>query len=154
LQFDSSGTLNTLVSANGGRWTVVRNGGLVSAIVNPLNRRVSYSWDGNNNLRRIQDAAGRITSFVVDASSNLTQVKRADGSSVNLRYLTNHLLSAVIDADNRRTSYIYSTYDYYRKRVTAVQLPAGMRVSYMYCNQATLVADGADQVATFAYDCS
>ena len=65
-------------------WTVLRSGDLLSAIVDPFNRRTTYSYDASSNLKSVQDPSGRLTSFTVDANSDLTRMTWPDGSIISL----------------------------------------------------------------------
>jgi YD repeat-containing protein len=62
-RYDTGGMLKYMANPAGKRTSVVRSGNLISYLVSPFNRRTSYAYDGSNNLHRVTDAAGRVTSF-------------------------------------------------------------------------------------------
>ena len=41
--YDTSGNLSRMVSPAGGRWTVVRSSGLMTALAGPLSRRTTFA---------------------------------------------------------------------------------------------------------------
>ena len=69
--YDTSGNLSRLVSPAGGRWTVIRSSGLMTALSGPFSRRTTFAYDGSNKLKRFQDPGGRITTFLLIAECKL-----------------------------------------------------------------------------------
>src|SRR5262249_19332895 len=70
--YDTGGHLRTIRNNAGVRWTLTWNSGvtLVQHIDGPFGRRTTFAYDGSNNIRRIQDPSGRITSLTVNANSD------------------------------------------------------------------------------------
>src|SRR5579863_747999 len=124
--YDSNGLLKRMANLAGARWTTARSGSLLTRITNPFNQRTTYAYDGSNNLRHIQDCAGRLTSFTVNASGNLSRMIHPDGSRMSLSYDGSHNLTQIVDKDGSRTTFAYDAYS----RVTGAKLADGTRNTY------------------------
>jgi YD repeat-containing protein len=62
----------------------------------PLGRRTSFTYDGSNNIRRVQDPSGRITSLTVNASTNLVRIVTPELCTTSLVYNGANSLTAWI----------------------------------------------------------
>jgi YD repeat-containing protein len=102
--YDTSGFLRTIRNNAGVRWTLTWNSGftLVEHIDGPLGRRTSFAYDGSNNIRRIQDPSGRITSLTVNAG-NLVRIVTPELCTTSLVYNSTNSLAAWIDPLGLRT---------------------------------------------------
>jgi len=94
---------------------------------NRLIRRVDgvgQEWQlsyGSNGLETVTDPAARVTSFTVDGSGDLVQVRYPDQSAMSFGYDGRHLLTRKTDARNFSTAYTYDPLG----KVTEVALPTG-----------------------------
>ena len=55
LAYDTGGNLTRMVSPTGGRWTVIRSSGLMTALSALFSRRTSFAYDGSSKLKRVRD---------------------------------------------------------------------------------------------------
>ena len=74
------------------------------------------------------DTAGRITSFTVDGSGNLTKKVCPELCTMQFRYDGSHQMTASIDATGVRYSYAYDTV----RRITRVTQPDNTRKTYSW----------------------
>jgi len=156
LHFDTTGKVNRMADGSGNRWTYTYdNANRLTRILTPLNRRTTFTYAGAVNvlLQSIQDAAGRTTSFRMDANQNLVQMVGPDSSVVTLSYDTNHRLTSFRDPLGNRTSYTHQVTtdgNGWLRRITA---PNGGRTTYTYLDWLTTqVTDPAGQLTTVLHD--
>jgi YD repeat-containing protein len=140
-RYDTSGKLVYLQNPAGARWTLAYN---ISAtrllsIRDPFSRRTTYAYDASNNLRRIQDSGGRITSFTVNASGDLSRVIDPLANRTTLAYDSVHNLKSWTNPKGDRTTLIAnivgSTYP--NLYVTS---PKGERTTFTYNMASALYA--------------
>src|SRR5205807_74311 len=73
-------------------------------------RRVTYSYDAmSGNIRRFQDAAGRITSLTFNGDGRLSRVVRPDGVMTTFNYGTGIAppLTAIVEPGSQTTTFSY-----------------------------------------------
>src|SRR5262249_52979532 len=102
--------------------------------------------DGSNKIKRILEPSGRITSFTVDGSGDLTKWIRADGSRVTLGY-TSHYPTKWYWPDGSRTTFTFSG-----DRVIAAYCPLIGRTSYTYTTQQNVVEGNDNYRTTLLFD--
>src|SRR5262249_39815799 len=130
-------------------------GGYPTYIQSSAGLRTTYYYDTSNNIRRIQDAAGRITSLSVNSTnSTLTRMITPDGQRTTL----SGKLSAVISPTGARTTFTYAGSTVLTGTFpTLWQAPGGQRTSYAFSgtqpNQPikVLVTSPAGKRTTLAY---
>lgn len=71
-------------------------------------QQVTYSYDGNGNVRTRTDAAGRITSYEYDAQDRLVRLTAPDGGVTHFGYSAEGNLAYVQDPRGLRTTYEYN----------------------------------------------
>jgi RHS repeat-associated protein len=149
--FDSSGVLYRIrkpTNSAKGTWTII-SGSPVSKVIDPFNRRTTYSYDGSNKLRRITDPFGRITTYTVDIGGRLTSQTTPELCTTELRYDSSNRLTAVVAPDSSRTSYSYDLNNW----VTQVQYPNQSTYTYNYIDwNTTEVGDPSGGVTTLGHD--
>lgn len=70
-------------------------------------QQVSYSYDGNGNVKAVTDAGGRTKRYDYDAQNRLTQITNPDNGLTILGYDAEGRLAFVQDPRNLRTTYTY-----------------------------------------------
>ncbi len=75
-------------------------------ITNHRNQRTTFTYDGSGYIRRIQDMAGRITTYTIEGG-DLTKQTSSEGCVTELKYDVNGRLTTHIDPDGLRTTYSY-----------------------------------------------
>jgi YD repeat-containing protein len=143
---------NWIASSTGQRWSLSYDThSLLKYVTDPFNRRTTYTYTGAVpfQLRRIQDPAGRITTFTVNAvSGNLSRVITPDLAIVSLAYDGSSRLKAYIDQLGRRTSYGYDSNGW----CASTTKPDGTRTSYTYRNWSTTrITTPLNQITTLAH---
>src|SRR5207249_2306205 len=80
--------LTSIQAPNGSTWTVNRSAqNNVTNVISPAGKRVTWSYAGMPlKLRRVQDSAGRITTYAVNSSLDLVGVTVPDGSRTSFGY--------------------------------------------------------------------
>jgi YD repeat-containing protein len=108
-----------------------------------------YSYDGSNHIRRVQDAFGRISTFTVDTSGNLTRRIAPDGGITTLVYGASNLLVRYIDPLGNRTSFAYDANNF----IKTIQTPNGATTNYDYTDWLTTkVTDQAGKLTTVLHN--
>jgi RHS repeat-associated protein len=69
---------------------------------------VTYSYDGNGNVKTRSDAGGRTTNYHYDAQNRVTRIQQPDGGNVYYGYDTEGNLAAVTDPRGLITRYTYN----------------------------------------------
>ncbi len=141
-------------------WVQTGNGG----------QRVTFSYDGNGNLKTRTDVAGRVTRYDYDAQSRLIKLTAADGGLTQYGYDAEGRLSFVQDPRGLRTTYTYdgfgqvrtqtspdtgtTTYTYDSAgRLATEQRANGVVISYGWDALDRLTSRSAGGVTeTFTYD--
>jgi RHS repeat-associated protein len=146
--------------------------GNVTAVTNRLNQTVHMEYEPVfNNLTKVTDQAGRITTFGYDARGNLTSVVNVLGQTTSLGYdangqLTsstdpmghvrrleydaNGFISALVDELGHRTLLEHDVLG----RLTAATDPLGRRISRTHdaLGQILTITDPSGAITTFTYD--
>jgi RHS repeat-associated protein len=79
---------------------------------------VSYTYDGNGNLKTNTDAAGRVTSNDYDPQNRLIRSTAADGGVTTFGYDSEGNLAVVTDPRGIPTSYIYNGFGQVTQRIS------------------------------------
>jgi YD repeat-containing protein len=144
----SFGRLNYVQAPGGARWTVSYDNDLPVTVLDPLNRRTTYQYDGSDNLQAIVDPAGRRTTFAVDALGQLTTITSAELCITGLEYDALRRISAVVTPAGYRTTYSYDG----NGRVVASVSPKGERTTLAYDTDSTTITDALGRISTVIRD--
>lgn len=120
-EFDVNGRLVSEAARNGATSRFAYDAaGNLAAITDPFSKVIELIYDGGK-LARVVDPAGRTTTYEHDAAGDLVRVQKPDGSAVLYEYDLNHLMTAEIDAESRRTDRVYDLFG----RAVSANLPDG-----------------------------
>jgi RHS repeat-associated protein len=113
-------------------------------------QQVSYTYDGNSNLKTRTDAAGHVTRYDYDALNRLVQVTSPDGGLVVNHYNAEGNLDYVQDPRGLRTTYAYNGFG----QILTQSSPDSGSTSFTYDSAGRLAtqtrANGA--LTTFVWD--
>src|SRR5260370_25374247 len=141
-QYAPAGGLQYIKLPAGGRYTMTS-----AAVISPVGRRLSFSFDASGNLRRIQDGGSRNTTFSVNTAGNLQRVTTPDTAIATLAYDASHKLLAHIDPLRVRVSLGYDS----SSRVIKTITPQGERYSYLYGTYLSASGDPRGLRTTWSY---
>ncbi|UOO43825.1 DNRLRE domain-containing protein (plasmid) [Priestia megaterium] len=109
-----------------------------------------FKYDANDNLVKVTDEDGKITSYTYDESGNQTSTTNANGKKTNFEYNENNKMTSLTDALGRKITYNYDILG----NQTKVSMPNGNTLENEYdsvnLNTATLY-NGAKRYE-FTYD--
>ncbi|WP_280910332.1 DUF6531 domain-containing protein [Streptomyces sp. SAI-208] len=100
--------------------------GQLTSVVDGAGKGLTLTYTSGK-LSSVKDAAGRTTSFTLNADGLVAKVSLPDAKSVSYAY-TGGLLSSVTDPAARVSSYVYNT----DKRLSSITDPAGGKVTNTY----------------------
>jgi len=151
-QFDERGNITALTDRSGQttrmEFEPVFN--QVTKLTDPLGRMTTFGYDALGNLTSITNALNQTTTFSYDGFGQLTSTTDALGHTRRLEYDTQGNVTAQVDALNNRVTLEYDGMG----RLTAVVDPLGRRMSQSYdeLGRLTTVTDPAGAITTFTYD--
>ncbi|MFW6695845.1 DUF6531 domain-containing protein [Streptomyces sp. MAR4 CNX-425] len=134
--------------ANGGIWTDLYHGSVLSSRIDPLGNVTSYEYDDKLRLAKVRAPRGVQTKLNYDSSGNL--LKRTTGSvTESWTYTSGNNVASHTDARGAKTTYTYDN----SQRLIDENGPAG-RTSYTYNTkgQVTSTTSPRGKTTTFAYD--
>lgn len=111
----------------------------------------SYEYDTMNNLKKVTDPKGNITTYSYDSKGNLTGVSAPENVSSSITVNSNGLPSAITNAMGVKTQYAYDSYG----NLTKTTLPAlGLSSSATYdtASRMTSSTDALGRTTSFVYD--
>ncbi len=139
-EYDADGNLTSVENPAGQTWTAKRSSTAmvgssfkrVNAIEDPLSRRMTYTYDTNDRLRRIEGVDGRLTTVTMDANGNLTKFITPELCTTEFRYGSGyagaHQMMARISEDGTRTSFSYHDSGW----VSTVETPNNGKTSFTF----------------------
>ncbi len=122
----------------------------VISVTDPLQDKVSYTYNSVGLKASATDADGNTTNYVYDANNRLTMVKNPDKTAVQYNYDANGNLLQQVDEEGHITSYAYND----NNQVLKVTDAAGHRTRYTYDGAGNVMSrtDADGHVALYAYD--
>jgi RHS repeat-associated protein len=110
--FNSAGQLTTETSLDGYSTTLNYLSGKLSSITDPGGRNLTVTWGacaGSSCITAIGDPGNRTVNYTYDSAANLTGVQDVGGAWTHYGYDSAHHLTAITDADTNTTTLTYNT---------------------------------------------
>ena len=125
--------------------------GNVLSTTDPYGNKVVNTYDEQDNLLTTTDALGNTTTHTYDTLGNLTQTVAPDGTSINLTYTQDTLVSGINDSNGK--SMLKVGYDD-KGRLTTLTDANNNAIVYSYTDDGKLVglADSIGQIQKITYD--
>ena len=124
--------LTSMADANGNVTTVVRdqvNPQQITEIVDPVGRKLKFTWNPNNNITSITDPIGRVVSYTYNAAGTLATFTNALGGVTTYTYDAQNRIVTVTDP--RGVVRAQNTYDGFG-RVLTQTTPSGGIIRFAY----------------------
>ncbi|MFV2043853.1 MAG: DUF6531 domain-containing protein [Anaerolineales bacterium] len=107
--FDPQGRLTSITDRNGNLTALNYTGDLLSSVVAPDGRSLTFNYGGSDRLIQLVDPIGRTVDFAYDASRNLVAVTDPSGAATSYSYDADHRLLSITDANGH--TFVSNTYD-------------------------------------------
>jgi RHS repeat-associated protein len=148
LAYNGSGQLSAVTDSAGRSLNLTYWGSMVSSVTDPINRKVSFAYDGSGNLVAATDVNGGVTHFTYDSNHLLLAMTDPRGGLVTNVYDSNGRVTSQTDAMNRTANYAYTA-----TGTTITDARGNVEVQQYQNNELTAVTKGSgtSQVATWRY---
>lgn len=133
-QFSGEGKLSSITDRNGNTLTLAYIGNILSSVIDPSGRSVSFAYDSANHLTSVTAQAGNNYLFSVSGDT-LTSVTLPDGGAWRYTYDANGFMTAKTDPLGNATSYSYDE----QHRVVSSTDPEGKIRSISYPQDGAVV---------------
>ncbi len=147
--------VNSIVDARGATSTFIYDTkGNLLTYKDPNLVEVTYTWDGSNNLLRINDnhySPARKTEYSYDLKSNISSSTIAGLATTTYTYTPRGLIATTTDSTASTTQFFYGNpYGL----VTKIRNKLGQDTTYVYDNagRVTSVTDSANVTTSYTYD--
>ncbi|MEU6234449.1 DUF6531 domain-containing protein [Kitasatospora sp. NPDC047058] len=147
--YDTANSTTYVTHPDGGIWTHVYAGGVISWQSDPYGKTTRYTYDGAFNRTAFTDPNGNTSAFTFDANGNvLTSTAPAPVSARQTwTYDGNNNVTSRKDALGRTTTYSYNALN----QLTDSTDPAGGKTSYTYTPLGALATVTTPRGATTTY---
>jgi RHS repeat-associated protein len=149
MTYNSTGNLTSISNADGSIQTSYSNG-FPNSLTDPLQRQVSFQYDGVWRLKTATDPAGNKTQYAYTPLNQISQITDALNGLTSFAYDPNGNLLTLTDANYHATTYTYDNMD----RVATRTDPLYHSESYQYDlnGNLTLFTDRKSQPTNYQYD--
>ena len=127
--------------------------GQITSVTDPLDQTTTRTYDENGNLATVTDPNTHMTTYTYDDADRLTEIDRADTSTLANEYTPAGHLAVQRDAAGEPTTYTYDALG----RVVSVEDELSRTVEFGYDtagNETSRQEDGGDCAATPATGCT
>ncbi|MHC0433830.1 RHS repeat-associated core domain-containing protein [Streptomyces sp. O3] len=148
--FSYKGNETDTVAPDGGVWTDIHTGNILTAQYDPFGNKTFYNYDGRANVSRITDQLGNATDFSYDGSGHLTKTTTAEGASWKYTYDTDGNVEESTDPESNSTTYAYNS----KNLLTSVTdaLESAAEFSYTPVGRIASATGPLGRVTRYGYD--
>lgn len=149
-RYDGSTTFVT--QPDGGIWTYVYNGGVISSKSDPFGKVTKYAYDSSLNRTSVTDPKGAVSTTTYNAGGNVLTATAPSTLSYKQTwtYDTRNNVTSYTDGRLNKTTYTYNT----ANQLTATTGPDGGKTAYTYnaLNELATSTTPRGETTTYTYD--
>ncbi len=148
--FSYNGTETDTTAPDGGVWTDIHIGNILTAQYDPFGNKTFYTYDGQFNVNHVIDPLGSTTTYIYDQSGRLTRITDGEGDSQRFAYDASGNLTKFTNGNLRATTYTYDAKGYLSTALDA--LDNTTTITHTATGQQDSVTDPLGNTTHFAYD--